>query len=81
MNSCFEKLVDFKVIMSDRPDRIVALKKIIYFFLNSIKTTRKSTMFSYFIKLYEYWGKFQSSYETKKFMENIMRQILEEVIM
>ena len=51
MNSCFEKLVDFKVIMSDRPDRIVALKKIIYFFLNSIKTTRKSTMFSYFIKL------------------------------
>ena len=38
--------------------------------------------FSYFIKSYECWGNFQSSYETKESsMEEIIRLILEEVIM
>ena len=36
---------------------------------------------SYFIKLLEYRGKFQSSYETNKSVGNKMRLILEEVIM
>ena len=44
------------------------LLKIMYFFLISSN--------------YEYWGNFQSSYETKKSsMEKIMRLMLEEVIM
>ena len=45
--------------------------------------TQKNVIFSYFLKLFEYWGNFQSSYETKKifFMEKIMRLILDEVIM
>ena len=39
-------------------------------------------LFSYCIKLFEYWGNFQSSYETKKSsMEKTMRLILEGVIM
>ena len=39
-------------------------------------------LFSYCIKLFEYWGNFQSSYETKKSsMEKAMRLILEGVIM
>ena len=37
--------------------------------------------FSYFVKLLEYWGKFQSSYETNKSIGNITGLILEEVIM
>ena len=37
--------------------------------------------FSYFIKLLEYWGKFQSSYETNKSVGNTMGLILGEVIM
>ena len=41
----------------------------------------KECSFSYFIRLLEYLGKFQSSYETNKSMKNIMRLILEEVIM
>ena len=41
----------------------------------------KECNFSYFIRLLEYLGKFQSSYETNKSMKNIMRLILEEVIM
>ena len=66
--------------MSDELGRIVALKK--YAFSNSIKVTQSNVFFSYFIKLNEYWDNFQSSYETKKyFMENIMRLMLEEVIM
>ena len=36
--------------------------------------------FSYFIKLLEYWGKSQSFYETNKSLGNVMRLILEEVI-
>ena len=66
--------------MSDGLDRIVASKKQCTFF-NSIKITQKNVIFSYFIKLQEYWGKFQSSYETKKSMENKVRLILEKVIM
>ena len=67
--------------MSDGLDRKVALKKQCTF-SNSIKITQNNVLFSYFIKLYEYWGNFQSSYETKKSsMEKIMRLILEEVIM
>ena len=51
-------------------------------FPNSIKVIQKNVIFSYFIKLYEYWGNFQSSYETKKSsMEKIIRLMLEEVIM
>ena len=66
--------------MSDGLGRIVALKK--YAFSNSIKVTQSNVLFSYFIKLNEYWDNFQSSYETKKyFMEKIMRLMLEEVIM
>ena len=37
--------------------------------------------FSFFIKLLKYWGKFKSSYETNKSVGNVMRLILEEVIM
>ena len=33
------------------------------------------------MKLLEYWGKSQSSYETSKYVGNLMRLILEEVIM
>ena len=33
------------------------------------------------MKLLEYWGKSQSSYETNKYVGNLMRLILEEVIM
>ena len=66
--------------MSDGLDRIVASKKR-YTFFNSIKTTQKNAIFSYFIKLLECWGKFQTSYETNKSVGNIMRLILEEVIM
>ena len=40
-----------------------------------------NVIFSHFIKFQGYLGKFQSSYETKKPMENLMRLILEEVIM
>ena len=67
--------------MSDGLDRIAASKKQCTFF-NSIKITQKNVIFSYFIKLQEYWGNFQSSYETKKSsMEKIIRLMLEEVIM
>ena len=67
--------------MSDRLDRKVALKKQ-RTFSNSIKIAQHNVLFSYFIKLYEYWGNFQSSYETKKYsMEKIQRLMLEEVIM
>ena len=79
MNSSFEKFVNFKGIMSHRLDRIVASKKRCAF--NSIKTTQKNVTFSYSTKLYEYWGNFQSSCETKKSMENVMRLMLEEVNM
>ena len=66
--------------MSDGVDRTVALKK--FTFSNSIKITQINVLFSYFIKLQEYWGNFQSSYETRKSsMEKIMRLMLEEVIM
>ena len=65
--------------MSDGLDRKVALKK--FTFSNSIKITQINVLFSYCIKLLEYWDKFQSSYETNKSMEKIMRLILEEVIM
>ena len=61
-------------------NKIVAQRKQCTF-SNSIKTTQKKPSFSYFIKLCEYWGTFQSSYETKKSsMEKIMRLILGEVI-
>ena len=80
MNSCFEKFVDFNGIMTDGLDRVVASKKQFTFF-NSIKITQKNVIFPYFINLEEYWGNFQSSYETKESMENIMSLILEEVIM
>ena len=44
--------------------------------------TQNNVLFSYFIKLYEYWGNFQSSYVIKKSsMEKIMGLMLEEVIM
>ena len=66
--------------MSDGLDRVVALKKQCTF-SNSIKTTQNNVFVSYFIKLYEYWGNFQSSYETKKSMEKIMRLMLKQVIM
>ena len=69
--------------MSDGLDRILALKKQCTF-SNSIRITQNNVLFSYFIKLqlYEYWGNFQSSYETKKSSkEKIMRVMLEEVIM
>ena len=46
MNSCFEKLVDFKGIMSDGLDRIIASKKQCTFF-NSIKITQKNVIFSW----------------------------------
>ena len=36
--------------------------------------------FSYFIRLLEHWGKFQSSYEKNKTVGNIMSLILEKVI-
>ena len=81
MNSYFEKFLGFIRFMSDGLCRIVALKKQ-YTFLNSIKIAQNDIFFSCFIKLYEYWGNFQSSYETKKSsMEKIMRLMLEEVIM
>ena len=79
MNSCFEKFVDFKGIMSDEPVRIVASQKQSTF-LNPIIITQKNVIFSYFIKLQEYWGNFQFSYDTKKSMQNIMKLMLEEVI-
>ena len=81
MNLCFEKFVGFIRVMSDGLDKILALKKLCNF-SNSIKITQSNVFFSYFIKLYEYWGNFQSSYWTKNSsMEKIMRLILEEVIM
>ena len=64
--------------MSDGLDRIVASKKSCTFFY-SIKISQKNVIFSYFIKLQEYWGKSQSAAWDKKV--NIMRLILEEVIM
>ena len=80
MASWFEGFLGSKRIMLDGLDRILALKKWCTF-SNSIKITQNNVLFSYFIKLYEYWGNFQSSYETKKSsMEKIMRQMLEEVI-
>ena len=68
--------------MSDRLDRIVASINRVLIKINggSIKITQKNVIFSYSIKLLKHWGKFQSSYETNKSMENIMRRILEEVI-
>ena len=66
--------------MSDGLDRIVTSKKQCTFF-NSVKITQKNVFFSCFIKLLEYWGKFQSSYETNKSIGNITGLILEEVIM
>ena len=67
--------------MSDGLDRIVISKKYCNFF-NSIKIIGKNAIFSYFIKLYEYWGNFQSPYVTEtSSMEKITRLILEEVIM
>ena len=67
--------------MSDGLDRKVALKKYCTF-PNSIKITQKNVLFSYFIKLWEYWSNFQSSYEIKKsYMEKIMTIMLQEVIM
>ena len=35
-----------------------------------MKITQKNVIFCYFVKFYSYNGKFQSSYETKKSMEN-----------
>ena len=52
--------VDFKEIMSDGLDRIVASKKSGTSFY-SIKISQKNVIFSYFIKLQEYWGKSQSA--------------------
>ena len=66
--------------MSDGLDRIAALKKLCIF-SNSIKITQNNVLFSYFIKLYEYWGNFQSSYKTKKSSVEKMRLMLEKVIM
>ena len=37
--------------------------------------------FSYFIKLLEYWGKSQSSYDINKYAGSIVGLILEEIIM
>ena len=63
------------------PDKVVTSKKYRTFF-NSIKIIGKYVIFSYLIKLYEYWGNFQSPYETEtSSMEKITRLILEEVIM
>ena len=45
MNSCFKKFVDFKGIMTDELDRIVASKKVHLF--NSIKITQKNVIFSF----------------------------------
>ena len=43
--------------------------------------TQKNEIFSYFTKLYESWGNFQSSYGTKKyFLKQITNLILDEVI-
>ena len=50
--------------MSDGLDRTAVFKKKCTF-SNSIKITQNNVLFSYFIKLYEYWGNFQSSYEKK----------------
>ena len=69
MNSCFGKLVGFKRITLDGLDTKVALK-------NSVLV-----LFRHFIKLWEYWCNFQSSYERKNYMEKIMMLILEKVIM
>ena len=67
--------------MLDGLNRTVALKKIVCFF-QFYQNYSKNILFSYFIKLYEYWGNFQSFHETKRSsMEKIMRQIFEEVIM
>ena len=65
MNSCFEKFVGFKRIMSDKLDRKVALKNRVLF-SNYIRITQKNVLCSYYIKLLECWGNFQSSKETKK---------------
>ena len=65
MNSCFDKFVGFKRIISDRLNRVVIFKKRCTF-SNFIKITQKNVIFSYLIKPSKYWGKFQSSYETKK---------------
>ena len=65
MNSPLEKFVDFKQIMSDGLDRIVASKKQ-YTFFNSNKINQKNIIFFYLNKLSEYWDNFQTSYETKK---------------
>ena len=35
-----------------------------------MKITQKNVIFCYFVKFYSYNGKFQSSYETEKSMEN-----------
>ena len=50
MNSCFEKFIGFKIIVSDGLDRKVALKKSCTF-SNSIKITQNNALFSYLIKL------------------------------
>ena len=67
--------------MLDGIDRKVALKEQCTF-SNSIKINQNNVLFSYFIKLQDYWGNFQSSYEIKKSsMEKTMGLMLEEVIM
>ena len=83
MNFCFEKFVDLKAIISEGLDRLVAFKNSVLFVSPSKLLKRMyNYLFSSFIKLYEYWGNFQSSYKTKKSsMEKITRLILEKVIM
>ena len=65
--------------MSVGLDRIVALKNsVLFLFLSKLL---KIMYLKYFIKLYEYWGNFQSSYETKRSsVEKIMRLMIEEVL-
>ena len=67
MTFCFEKFVGFIRFLSDEVSRIVVFKKL-YTFSNSTKITQNKARFSYFIKLYEYWGNFQSSCETKNLL-------------
>ena len=65
MNPCFEKFVDHKRIMLDGLDKIVAYKTV-FLFSNSMKTTQKNAVFSYFTKLYEHWGNFKSFFMRQK---------------
>ena len=77
MNSCFEKFVGFIRIMSDRLDRIAALKdRVLFLILSKLLKVNH-----FFLISSNYGNTGLTSNLSKNSTENILRLILEEVIM